>query len=85
MQYSDTLPEIRKPPTVGDHGAPRPATVQCAICETAIPADDAIMSEQIDPDRHTWYTEHLCAGCADPADVLLDRLLRDEMARGVTS
>ena len=78
MQYRRFIPPT---PVVGAHGAPPAATVRCAICTTEISADDAVMTERIDPDDHTWYTEHLCRGCADPADLLLDRLLREELAR----
>ncbi|MGE0541241.1 MAG: hypothetical protein AB7R89_13790 [Dehalococcoidia bacterium] len=83
MQYTYTLPERPKPPTVGAHGAAASTTVRCAICTGPVPVERAIMTERIDPDEHTWYTEHLCQGCADPADLLLDRLIREGAARRV--
>ena len=81
MQYSAESPT--QPPTVGAHDAPPPAMVQCAICEALVPEHEAIVSERIDFDSHRWYTFHLCQGCADPADLLLDRLIREDAARRV--
>lgn len=78
MQYTDTPPLLV--PVVA-HGAPQAATVQCAICGVEMPDEQALMSERIDPDDHTWYTFFLCPGCADPADLLIDRLMREELAR----
>lgn len=65
--------------------APQPAMVQCAICPVRVAAAEAVITERIDPDEHTWYTFHLCQGCADPADLLLDRLIREEAAGRVAS
>lgn len=81
MQYSAESPT--QPPTVGARGAPQPAMVQCARCPAEMPDDAAIITEWLDPDDHSWYTEMLCQSCADPADLLLDRLIREDAARRV--
>lgn len=57
--------------------------VPCAVCPAMVPEPEAIVSEAIDPESHRWYTFHLCQGCADPADLLLDRLIREDAARRV--
>ena len=56
-----------------------PALVLCGCCGQEL--GEAVTTEVYNPDRHCWEVVRICRGCADPADLLLDRLLRDELAR----
>lgn len=56
-----------------------PVLLVCACCGQGL--DDPVTTEVWNADLHAWEAVRVCQGCADPADLLLDRLIREDAAK----